>query len=245
MKLRLLLLCFLCGVLTASAQFTVRDGNGNVINNNDVIEFGTIDYPAAELPFYVTNDGAQTIYSRVQYIGQTNANDPKFYQLCYGEECYWEIEMNAYVPPASTYGVTIEPGETTQMGNHFYNNDTGNGADNVDFVFAFRQFDDPNELNEVGEALVFTYRYNPLLSVNGVNPVNLSLHATVVSERIVMDVNEPVLVTLYDIQGRVINQVKLEVGQQEINVSNLSAQTYILQFKNDNGAIKTSKIIKR
>lgn len=245
MKLRLLLLCFLCGVLTASAQYTVRDGNGNVINDGDIIEFGTIDYPAAELPFFVTNDASETIYSRVKYLGQTNASNPDFYQLCYGEECYWEIVIDGYVPPVSTYGVTIESGETTQMGNHFYNNDTGNGVDNVDFTFAFLQLDGPNSFGEIGDRLTFTYRYNPLLSVNDVNPVNLSLHATVVSDRLVMDVNEPVSAIIYDIQGRLINQVRLDVGQQEINVSNLSSQTYIIQFKNDHGAVKTSKFVVR
>lgn len=157
MKLRLLLLSLLGGLFFANAQYTVRDGDGNIINDGDIIEFGSLEYPAAELLFYVTNDNPnETIYSRVQYMSQINAQDPKFEQLCYGVECYFNIELLSYVPPVNMEAVDILPEHTTGIGNHFYSNDPGNGVDNVDFVFAFRQYAGLNDMTETGTPLFFT-----------------------------------------------------------------------------------------
>lgn len=246
MKLKLLTLLFLGGVLAANAQFSVKDGDGNVINDGDIIEFGTTTYPDAELAFFVTNEGSENIYSRVEYISQTNAIDPKFEQLCYGVECYFNIEIGSTVPPANMEAVEIEPGETTGMGNHFYSNDMGDDPnENVDFTFTFKLYEDGNSTSEVGETLTLTYRYNPLLSVNDVQQVNLSLISTIVTDQIEMDINEPVQVQLYDYQGRLIKQQKFEVGKHYMNISDLSAQPYLIRFKNEGGAVKTSKIIKR
>lgn len=237
---------FLGSVMIANAQFTVKDADGNVINDGDIIEFGTTEYPAAEFEFFVTNDSSENIFSRVEYLSHTNASVPQFNQLCYGIECYWGIELGATVPPENLDAVVIFPDETTGMGNHFYSDDSGeNPGENVDFEFAFKLYDGVDSTTEVGTPLYFTYRYNPTLSVNDVKQVNLSLVSTVVTERIVMDVNEPVQVQLYDYQGRLIKQASFETGRQEMNVSSLSSQAYILKFKNEQGATKTSKIVIR
>lgn len=244
MKIKLLLLTVLGAVSIANAQFTVTDEEGNVLNDGDVLEFGTIDRSVADYSFYVTNDNAtDEIYSRVAYISQTNATNPEFEELCYGYLCYYGIPLGTTVPPASTEAESIPVGHTTGMGNHFYSSDTGNGTDNVDFVFEFRQYDSVNGSTEIGPILTITYRYNPTLSVNNVSKVNLSLVSTMVSDQLVMDVNEPVQVKLYDMQGRLVKEAKYETGRQVMDVSSLSSQQYIVQFKNDGGAMKTSKVI--
>lgn len=246
MKLKLLVLSFLGGIVMANAQFSVTDIDGNRINDGDIIEFGSTEYPAAELEFFVTNTGSENIYSRVEYVSQSNASDPQFEQLCYGIECYFNIQLGTTVPPANMEAVEIEPGATTGMGNHFYSNDMGLDPDeNVDFTFTFKNYEGLNSMNEVGETLTLTYRYNPLLSVNDVHQVNLSLISTIVTDRIEMDVNESIQVQLYDYQGRLIKQEKFEIGKQFMNISDLSAQPYLVRFKNEGGAVKTSKIIKK
>ncbi len=244
MKLKLLFACFFGSILIANAQFTVKDDNGNIIQDGDIIEFGSTDYSVAELLFYVTNDHpTDNIYSRVEYISQTNAADPDFEQLCYGEQCYYGISLGTTVPPETTNAVEIMPGRTTGMGNHFYSDDEGAGQGNVDFVFAFKQYENATSLTEVGSSITFTYRYNPLLNVNEFTVVNLSLHATQVSEKLTLDVNEPVQYAIYNLQGKLVKQEQLTVGYQEIDVSNLSSQLYIVQFKNEAGATKASKIV--
>src|SRR5690554_882375 len=246
MKFKLLLLSVLGAVSIANAQFTVTDEEGNVLNDGDVLEFGTVDRAEADYAFYVTNDNAtDEIYSRVAYISQANATNPEFEELCYGFTCYYGIELGTTVPPADAPAVDIPVGHTTGLGNHFYSSDPGNGADNVDFVFAFRQYESIDSDVEVGTPLIFTYRYNQTLSVNNVTKVNLSLISTLVTDELVMDVNEPVQVKLFDMQGKLVKEASYVSGRQIMNVSSLSSAQYIVQFKNEGGAKKTSKVIIR
>lgn len=243
MKLKLLFLSVLGSVAIANAQYTVTDKGGNVINDGDVIEFGTLVYPDASLDFYVTNDNPSTeIYTRIEFVSESNSAFGTFEQLCYGL-CYNDLETGATVPPATDGALTIGIGETTLMGNHFWSNDPGNGTDNVDFVFAFRQYEDPAGTIETGTPLLITYRFNPTLGVNTNSEVNLTILSTIVSNQLELDVNEPVQMMAFDLQGRVVKQVKLEAGRQSVNVSALSPQVYILQFKNERGATETTKII--
>lgn len=243
MNLKLLVAFFFGGLIAANAQFTVKGADGNIFHDGDIFEFGTTSYPEAELLFFVTNTGSQDIFSRIEYISNTNAEDPLFEQLCYGVECYFGIALGGTVPPRSTDAVQITPGETTGLGNHFFSDDEGDGQGNVDFVFQFKLYEDISSTTEVGETLMITYRYNPSLGVDAVKKVDLSLLTTVVSERLLVDVKEPVTATIYDLQGKLIKQLNLEVGNQEINVSDLSAQMYLINFRNAAGAGKTSKFV--
>lgn len=244
MKFKLLFLALLGVMGIANAQFTVTDVDDNVLNDGDIIEFGTGAYPDASFDFFVTNDNtADEIYSRVQFMSATNQTRSTFDQLCYGTQCYYQIEIGQFVPPMGSAPVAIGLGETTGLGNHFYNNDMGDGTDNVDFVFTFRQFEDAEGTSEVGTPLTFTYRYNPTLGVESNTKVGLSIQSTVVSDQLVLNVTEPIQMMMYDVQGRLVKQAHFESGNQVVNVSNLSAQTYIVQFKNNNGSIKTTKIL--
>ena len=244
MKIKLLLLSVLGSMAIANAQYTIKDDNGVVLNDGDVIEFSTVDYPDASYDFFVTNDNpTDEIYSRVQLMSSENQSNATFEQLCYGTQCYYEIEMLQFVPPIDAAPVAIPVGHTTGLGNHFYNNDLGNGTNSVDYVFAFRQFEDVAGTIEIGTPLTFTYRYNPTMGVEGVSTVNISIQSTMVSDQLIMKVNEPVQMMMYDIQGRLVKQTQFESGNQVVNVSDLSSQTYIVQFKNNNGAVKTTKIM--
>ena len=243
MKFKLLLLSVLGGITFASAQYTVKDDNGIVLNDGDIIEFGTVAYPDASYDFFVTNDNpTDEIYTRVQMVGSVNSSVPTFEQLCYGKECYYGVQMNQLVPPLNAEPVAIPVGQTTGLGNHFYNNDPGKGG-NVDFIFSFRQYQDAAGIIEIGTPLTFTYRYNPSLGVEANNLVNLTIQSTIVSGQLVLKVSEPVQMKLYDIQGKLIKQAQFESGNQAVNVSDLSSQIYIVQFKNNNGGVKTTKIL--
>lgn len=243
MKFKLLLLSIVGSVALANAQYTVTDRSGIVLNEGDVIEFGVLEYPDASYEFYVTNDNpSEEIYTRIEYIQETNSTNGDFEQLCYGL-CYNNLVVGETVPPSNEGGLVIAVGETTPMGNHFYNDDPGNGTDNVDFVFAFRQYEDAAGTIEIGTPLTFTYRFNPTLGVNSNTKVNLTIQSTVVNSELVLNVNEPVSMMMYDIQGRVVKQVQLTIGRQVVNVSDLNPQAYIVQFKNEKGAAQTTKIV--
>lgn len=245
MKFRLLLLSVLGSVALANAQYTVTDEDGNVLHDGDVLEYGTLEQPEADYDFYVTNDNpSEEIYSRIHYISETNASNPDFAELCYGFTCYYGIPLNTTVPPMHNEPMAISVGETTGMGNHLYSNDPGNGEGNVDFVFAFRQYEDEAGTIETGTPLTFTYRYNASLGVNGVTKVNSSVISTRVNDQLAMEINEPVQVKVFDMQGKLVKQADFDAGRQVMDVSSLSSQQYIVQFTNKGGAHKTSKILK-
>lgn len=157
--------------------------------------------------------------------------------------CYNDLVPGESVPPTGDDSLIIGIGETTLMGNHFWNDDPGNGTDNVDFIFRFVQYDDVEGTVESGISVTFTYRYNPTLSVPENNKVDLTIQSTIVSSELVLNVNEPVSMLVYDLQGRVVKQANFEAGHQTVAMSDLSSQMYIVQFTNDKGASQTTKII--
>ncbi len=240
MKIKLLFLCLMGSFAIANAQYTVTDRAGNVLSNGDFIEYGTTQYPDASYEFFVTNDNlSEEIYTRIEFVSATSGNGDGF-ELCYGE-CYTGISVGQTVPPAPEV-LPIAIGETTLEGNHFYNGDPGNGVDNLDFVFAFHQYE-ADGTTEIGTPLTFTYRYNPTLGVNENSVVKLKIQSTVVSSQLVLDINEPVSMLVYDLRGRVVKQARFETGRQEVNMTDLSAQAYIVQFRNEKGATQTTKIV--
>jgi hypothetical protein len=241
MKLKLLSLSMLFIASIAHAQFTVTDRSGNEIHDGDIVEYGTTEFPASSLEFFVTNDSSEEIYTRIEYVDAINSTNGIFAELCYGL-CYFDIAEGSTVPPNSPDTINLLPGETTLEGNHFWGGDPGNGTDNVDFVFTFHQYE-ADGVTETGQQLTFTYRYNPTLGVQDNNKVNLTIQSTVISNELVLNVKEPVSLVVYNMEGKMVKQANLQTGTQRVNMANLSPQAYIAQFKNDKGAIQTTKLI--
>ena len=243
MKLKLLFLTIMGSVAIANAQYTVRDINGNQLNNGEVLEFGVYGYgTTANYEFFVTNDNpTDVIYTRIEFVSAVNATG-EFFELCYALQCYTNLSVGFTIPDAPQV-FPIAVGETTGEGNHFLNADPGNGTDILDYVFAFHQYE-ADGVTEIGAPLTFTYRYNPnVLGVNENGKVNMTIQSTVVSNELVLNLNEPVGMKVYDLQGRVVKQARFETGRQTVNMSDLSSQTYILQFNNERGATQTTKIL--
>lgn len=236
MKIRLLFLSLIGSIGLANAQFTVKNDDGAILSDGVVIQSNLEE----TYDFFVTNDNpSQEIFTRIEIFDIVNATGERF-ELCYGE-CITGVFLGQSVPPVPST-VAIPVGGVTGMGNHFLNFDSGDGTNIVDYVFKFRQFE-ADGLTEIGTPITITYRYDPALGVEDMGKVNLSLQSTIVKDQLVLTVNEPVEMMIYDIQGRVVKQARFESGNQVVNVSDLSAQTYIVQFKNTNGAVQTTKII--
>lgn len=242
MKLKLLLLTIMGSVAVANAQYTVTDHNGDELNNGDVLEFGEYGYgTSANYDFFVTNDNpTDEIHTRIEFVGAVNT-DGSMFEICYAFQCYAGFIAGATIPIAPDVR-TLAVGETTGVGNHFLNADGGNGTDIIEYTCAFHQYE-ADGVTEIGTPLTFTYRYNPTLGVNDNSKVNLTIQSTVVSNQLVLNVNEPVSMMVYDLQGRVVKQANFEAGNQTVNMSDLSSQTYIVQFQNKTGASQTTKIM--
>ncbi len=242
MKLKLLFLTLIGSVAIANAQYTVTNEDGDVLQNGDVLEYGTYGYDVgADYVFFVTNNNpTETIYSRLEFVSAINA-DGSLLEICYAGQCYTGIPVG-FTAPAAPGVFPIGPGQSTPGGDHILNGDPGDGVYTIDYICAFHQYE-ADGVTEIGTPLTFTYRYNPTLGVNENSVVKLKIQSTVISDQLVLNVNEPVSMLVYDLTGRVVKQGRFATGLQEVNMSDLSAQVYIIQFKNENGATQTTKIV--
>ncbi|SRX74909.1 T9SS type A sorting domain-containing protein [Aequorivita antarctica] len=242
MKLKLLFLTIMGSIAVANAQYTVTDENGAVLQEGAVLEYGTYGYDVgADYVFFVTNDNpTETIYSRLEFVSAVNA-DGSLLEICYAGQCYTGIPFG-FTAPAAPGVLPIGPGETTPGGDHILNGDPGDGVYLIDYICAFHQYE-ADGVTEIGTPLTFTYRYNPTLGVNENSKVNLTIQSTIVSSEMVLNVNEPVSMLVYNLQGSVVKQARFETGLQTVNMSDLSSQTYIVKFNNENGATQTTRIV--
>jgi len=238
MKKKLLLFSLLLAVVTMNAQFTLEDSEGNLISDGDVIEFGVLGASGGSWEYYVNNTSStDAIYMKILFENAVQANG-NMMELCFGE-CYSSIVIgNAY--PDDSF-VEIAPDAQTGPGNHLLNSEPGNGTDLVDYVFKYYQIDQDG--NEIGTPLTITYRYNPLLGVADFNKLEVLISSTIIQNEMIVDTLEDLDLMVYDLQGRLVKNQKLNAGQQRINMSDLSPQVYIVNFKNVQGLSKTFKVI--
>lgn len=242
MKLKLLFLALLSTVTVANAQYTLTGQDGIVLNDGHIIELGVNTYPDAVYEFSVTNDNQNDpIYLRAQYVEERNANNPKFAEFCFGI-CLYDIEVGQMIPGNAPQTLMVPAGFTTNIPNHFFGDDAGNGTDVVDFVFEFRQYE-ADGITEIGSLKTVTYRYNPSLGINDNDKLDLVVESTIISSTLNLKVNEPMNLVVYDLKGRIVKKANLEIGSQQIDMSDLSPQAYLLQFKNEKGGTQSSKVI--
>ena len=79
MKFKLLFLSVIGSFAIANAQYTVTDRGGNVLNDGDLIEYGTTLYPDASYEFFVTNNNpSEEIYTRIEFVSATSGNGDGF-----------------------------------------------------------------------------------------------------------------------------------------------------------------------
>ncbi|MFT5237385.1 MAG: hypothetical protein ACI9M9_000977 [Flavobacteriaceae bacterium] len=239
MKQKILFLSLLFVAISSNAQYSIVDGDGNVFVDGQIVEYNTVAFPDAELEFFVTNNGAAPINMRIDFVSALNINTPSGFQLCFGN-CYFDIEVGDSVPPGIGF-IAIGANQTTGIGNHFYGDYAGSGSDIVDYVFRFYETDGAGV--DIGNALTFTYRYNPTLGLDDLNKLNVEIDSTIISEILSLETTEALDVIIYDLQGRVVLKQRLDVGHQQINMSDLSSQMYLVHFQNNRGVSYTTKVV--
>ena len=237
MKKKSLLLAICLLSIGAHAQYNVEDADGNAVLDGTEVSYGTLTYPEASFDYFINNESTtESIRMKIEFVSAVNADGSEM-QLCF-DLCYEGLVVGQSYPP--TGYVEIAPGGQTLPGNHFYNSDPGNGSDTITYEFRFYQIDVNGD--QVGDSLNVTYRYDPLLGVNS-NNLNIRLFSTSISGELVLTVDEELEVVMYDLQGRVVKKQQLEVGTQEINMSDLSSQMYMLHFRNNRGVSYTTKVL--
>ncbi|MEZ4778453.1 MAG: T9SS type A sorting domain-containing protein [Flavobacteriaceae bacterium] len=237
MKKIITLFCTLAS-FAAFAQFNVETHDGDPILDGQQVIAGALN---SELKFYVNNESTtDEIYMKCEFVSAVNYDGTNM-QLCFGL-CYDPLIVGVSYPPGSEV-VTIQPGQNqNQEGDKFLNYNDG-GGNIIDYVFRFYQVDAGG--NEIGDDLTFTYRYDPALGVNDNNKLQASVVSTVVNDVLRIAATEEATAIIYDIRGRVVANQKVVVGNNDINISQLPSQVYLVKISNNNGATQTTKIVKK
>ena len=127
--------------------FTVRrNENGTTIENNHLLEVNSTEYPNASFNFYVRNLTSETINIRAEIIEMTGT-DGSMMEFCFGE-CYCGVTTNTAYPLSGF--ISVESGQVQiSSGDHFFNQDPGDGDNPVYYSFRFFMVDDQG--NEVAK----------------------------------------------------------------------------------------------
>ena len=217
---------------------------GVPVTNGAVLAKNQIGYPQAEILFRVRNNGTTTtnVWAKCESLLNNNGS---MFQFCFADVCFAEVQQGVVYP---IQALTLTPGSSNGNFDHFLNDNSGNGTYPLDFVFKFFQTNQASQGGtEVGNAITFTYRFDPTLSTDEVDQLQTSgviVKSTVIDTELNLDVLKGTAMTIYDLNGKSVYGANLEYGIQSIDVSNLSAGIYIISFTNEEGITSTKKIIK-
>ena len=230
-----------CGF--SQAQITVTT-NGSQITNNQVFTYHALD-TSAELPFIVTNNDPDNPINLKIRVDQIQNSDGTNLQLCFGGLCFFAITQGVIYPV--NFPVTLESGQSTTVGDHFWNSNPGDGSTYpMVFQLTFVQVDDNGAY--LNDLLTFTYRYSPNLGVSdfsslqaaGVNKIN-----TLVSQNIQVETTESGTLDILDLSGKTIVSRHLQAAAQTIDLSAAPTGMYVARFTNDRNQSAQVKIIKQ
>lgn len=224
----------------SQAQIAVTRHNNTPIANGQVLAFNTIDYPQAELDFYVKNLSSSPVNVRINCMTLTNSDGIGF-ELCFANECLSDVEEGNNYPVNLPY-LTIPAGGQSGNDGHFLNTVAGVAPYPKDYAFRFFQAGNPT-----GNTVDVTYRYDPGLStadIQQLQETGVLIKATTISSELTLDVLKASTLQVFDFNGKLIAQQNLPYGIQTVDTASWNAGVYILQFTDAYGNTSSKKIIK-
>jgi len=247
MKKNLLILVFLLiynNLLYSQNEyaFQIENSEGTVIQDNETLNFNSVEYPDASFSFFVRNLTDETIFVRSQ-ITSISGTDGSGMEFCFGE-CYFGVSENFSYPLASF--VEIESGQIqTSVGDHFYNQDLGDGETPVEYTFRFYMVDsNGDEVVSVPELItsyLVNYSYSSSLSLTQINNINFEI----LYNSDVLNITSPIncKLEINDILGRKITDLDLNSGVNLFENINLEEKVVIFRFKFSDGSVSSKKFI--
>lgn len=240
MKKMMLLFCLAFGF--AQAQITVST-NGSEITNNQVFDYNILT-TGAELPFIVTNNSEDTPINVKVRVDQVLHSDGTNLQLCFGGLCFFSITQGVIYPV--NFPVTLEPGQSTVAGDHFWNSNPGDGENYpMTFQLTFVQVDDNGVY--MNDLLTFTYRYGPNLGTTEFTPIAVGLANinTLVKHDIQIETTQNGRLDIMDLSGKTIVSQDLQAATQTVSFGNAQAGVYVARFTNAQNQSAQVKIVKQ
>ncbi len=196
----------------------------------------------ADIEFVLTNESDTDINVACTVESVTNNTDGDNTQFCW-EVCYTSpvVAGNQYHPPSGPQLLT--PGSSTApAGNHFVNLDTGDDPDSpVIYVFKFHQVDGDGEVT--GDPITITYIYDITLAVEDIDDVSYKLYPNVTNNSFTLELEENVIGTIINTNGKVVKEFTALAGINTIDVSNLTSQLYYVVLTNNKAQKSLSKLL--
>lgn len=243
MKKKLLFLGLLLASFVTYAQFEVRASSDNsLITNGQTISFSDAGCAYADpcnWKFGVTNTTSNDIYMRIFVENMTNSDGSNF-QLCFNGVCLNSVSLYSGYPSTAAL---IAAGATNSAGNNLWNLNTPGTATAMSWTFRFQAFN--SDGMEIGTPLLMTYNYNPTLSLGENQLSEVEVYPSKVINELNVSTTEDLNATIYDLLGRSVKEATILSGGGTIDVSDLTAQPYIIRLTNDEGDTITKKIVKQ
>ena len=224
---------------------TIEDSEGNMISNNQVLEFNSVEYPEASFTYKVRNNTTETIRVRVE-VESFSGTDGSLMELCFGE-CYFGVSLGQSYPINNAQPfVYIAPGETQIAdGDHFFNSDLGNGDTPVEYTFRFYMSDENGD-GVMSQAELQTeyrigYYYSSTLSTLSTNDINFQVSYNSEKLNIISPINCKLRIN--DIAGRLINTHNINYGFNSFDYNDIKGKVLIFNFKLSDGNLFSKKFI--
>jgi len=242
MNKKLLLISIMLTSYICQAQFDViYKRNNSIVTDGQSYSF-TDSACGYEDPcnwkFEVTNTSTQDIYMKIIVDNLVNTDGTDF-QLCFALVCLNNVSLNGAYPSTAAL---IAPGETNSLGNNLWNLNPAGTTTPMSWTFRFQAYDASD--NEIGTPISMTYDYQPVLSIEDAEVLNLEVFPTVVKNELNISIDENVSAVFYDITGKKVKAVEVLSGDQRLDISDLSSQIYFVNFRNEEGLESTFKIVK-
>lgn len=227
-------LCFFSFLVT-HAQFKVVDNNGNQLPNGYTFITDTEDEKEAKFFFNVIKDAPNSdkIYIRLCCKELTNTNGDPFY---------------VFFPTDGIHIHSVKEGECYDEGNElfeatdegfefgFHNPEAGVSKS---WKFCLEHYDVEN--NRSKNSFCFTYKYDPNFSIKDAQLKNVNVYPTTIKNSFKVETSEQLGLSIYNLSGRLIKE-EIVNDNKVLDLSQLSAQPYILNFTNDKGQRYIKKI---
>ncbi len=240
-----IIIAALClNTLIGFAQFSLQKLDGTVINNGDVFAFNELDEPGNYLGLKVFNLSQENdLYFKARVMSISNSDGTNL-QLCVSDVCLPQITAGNTYP---NFPQPIAPGGSNSNFDHLQNFNGGIDP-NLPLEYVIKIFQVDENGAEIGtDSVTFTYRYDATLGTPqyDLNAMGIALSATSITNDFVLSTTQHVNVSIFDINGKAVHTQGISVGTSRVDVSNLSAGVYIVNFSNKQGEAATVKIVKR
>ncbi len=224
---------------------TLEDLEGNSFSDNDILQFDTIEYPDASFTYKIRNNTSETIKVRVE-VESFSGTDGSMMELCFGE-CYFGVSLGQSYPINQAQPYVYIAANSTQIadGDHFFNSDPGNGDVPVEYSFRFYMCDENGDelvsQAELQTDFFINYYYSASLGLNNLDDLKLVYY--ILNDKLFINSESNLSLKIYDIAGKIISENLILVGDNLIDLINLSKKHIILSFESESSQITSKKIL--